>query len=145
MTEELCLSAGGKTQGQTTHQAATNAPPVVLNVSSDLSLLITRALILEHAGFVVRACSPERALPRLSEGDIRFDAVVLCHSIELDERVVLAERIRAGAPNLALVVMHLPGDHFDSSACDAVLMAQAGPEALVRAVRRALRRRAPTP
>lgn len=145
MTEELCLSAGGKTQGQSTRQTATNAPPVILSVSSDLSLLITRALILEHSGFVVRACSAERAIERLSEGDIRFDGALLCHSVVVDERVALAHRIRNVAPNLAIVLMNLPADHFDASVCDAVVMAQAGPEALVRAIRRALKRRAPTP
>jgi hypothetical protein len=144
MMEELCLSAGGKTQGQTTHQIARNVPPVILSVSTDLSLLITRALILEHGGFVVRACSPERAVERLSEGDIRFDGVLLCHSIDLDERVALAGHIRTAAPDLALVLMQLPGDHFDITICDDVVMAQAGPEALVAAIRRALSRRAPT-
>jgi hypothetical protein len=144
MVEELCLSAGGKTQGETTHRTASHVPPVILNVSTDLSLLITRGLILEHSGFVVRAFSPEHATERLAEGDIRFDGALLCHSIDVEQRVALAGRIRAVAPNLAIILMHLPGDSFDASVCDAVVMAQAGPEALVRAVRRALRRRAPT-
>jgi hypothetical protein len=68
-SDEECLSFGGKTQQVARENTASKVPRVILNMSADVSLLISRALLLESVGFVVRSCSPERALARLRQGD----------------------------------------------------------------------------
>jgi DNA-binding NtrC family response regulator len=111
-----------------------------MSSGDDPSLLSVRTLVLEHSGFAVVPCLPEKVLTTLSERD-DIQAVVLCHSIDLDERIELAEQMREASPNLAIVVMHRTNEAFDAANCDSVVESLAGPDALVRAVRRALKKR----
>jgi hypothetical protein len=104
-------------------------------------LLQSRKLILEHAGFDVVSCEAERAVAKLREDPRAMHAAVIGQSIDLDDRIAIAQEMRRIAEHLAIVLMHYPGDRFDASVCDSVVETLSPPDALVRAVRRALRRR----
>ena len=67
---------------------------IVLAVGLDLSLLSTRSLVLESAGYmVVPTSSVKEAVDRFQASD--FDLVVLCHSIPANDRERLTHLIRA--------------------------------------------------
>src|SRR3954447_9564256 len=96
----------------------TSRTPVVLSSGDDPKLLRIRTLVLENAGFDVVACTPEEVVRRLSERQ-DIQAAVLCHSIELGERVALARDMRRQFANVAIVMMYLADNMFDASDCDA--------------------------
>jgi CheY-like chemotaxis protein len=67
---------------------------VVLAVGFDLSLMRTRNLVLQSAGYIVESASSLReAVDRFQTGD--FDLVLLCHSIPTKDRDHLTCLIRA--------------------------------------------------
>jgi len=115
---------------------------VILSASVDPLLLRTRQLVLEHAGFDVLSCPPDQALSLLHGNPGKIYAVVLGHSIGLDSRIGMAFLIREIEPNVGIVMIHMPWDFFDASACDAIVEAPADPEKLIRAVRRAVKKHA---
>jgi len=67
---------------------------VVLAVGFDLSLMRTRTLVLQSAGYIVESASSlKEAVDRFQAGD--FDLVLLCHSIPMKDRDHLTCLIRA--------------------------------------------------
>jgi CheY-like chemotaxis protein len=71
---------------------------IVLAVGTDPSLLKTRNLVLQSAGYMVEsASSVKEAVDRFQSGD--FDLVLLCHSVPKKDRDRLTSLIRAsGSP-----------------------------------------------
>jgi CheY-like chemotaxis protein len=116
--------------------------PLILSTGSDEVLLLTRTMLLERAGYRVVTCFARDALRKLREAKGEIAGAVLGQSINVEERIELAREMRQIAPDLAIVLVHLPGDRFDASICDAVVETLSAPESLVRAVQRALKRRA---
>jgi hypothetical protein len=117
----------------------TDRTPIILSSGEDAGLLRTRSLVLQKAGFEVILRLPEEALLTLRKRD-DIQGVVLCHSIDVDERVELAQQMREVSPKLAIVMMHKVTDTFDASDCDSVVESLVQPEILVAAVRRALKK-----
>lgn len=75
---------------------------VILSVSHDPTLLSTRHMLLQSAGYIVEsASSVERAIRSLRNGD--FDLVVLCHSLPEEERARLMRGIRARGSSTPVV------------------------------------------
>ena len=67
---------------------------VVLAVGFDSSLMRTRSLVLQSAGYIVESASSLReAVDRFQTGD--FDLVLLCHSVPMKDRDHLTCLIRA--------------------------------------------------
>ena len=67
---------------------------VVLTVGFDSSLMRTRSLVLQSAGYIVESASSlKEAVARFRAGD--FDLVLLCHSIPMKDRDHLTCLIRA--------------------------------------------------
>jgi CheY-like chemotaxis protein len=67
---------------------------VVLAVGFDWSLMKTRSLVLQSAGYIVESASSlKEAANRFQAGD--FDLVLLCHSIPMKDRDHLTCLIRA--------------------------------------------------
>lgn len=67
---------------------------VVLAVGFDSSLMRTRSLVLQSAGYIVESASSlKEAVARFQTGD--FDLVLLCHSIPMEDRDHLTCLIRA--------------------------------------------------
>jgi CheY-like chemotaxis protein len=67
---------------------------VVLVVGFDSSLMRTRSLVLQSAGYIVESASSlKEAVDRFRVGD--FDLVLLCHSIPMKDRDHLTCLIRA--------------------------------------------------
>ena len=67
---------------------------VILTVGFDLSLMRTRSLVLQSAGYIVESASSlKEAVARFRAGD--FDLVLLCHSIPTKDRDHLTCLIRA--------------------------------------------------
>jgi CheY-like chemotaxis protein len=67
---------------------------IVLAVGTDPSLLKTRSLVLQSAGYMVEsASSVKEAVDRFQSGD--FDLVLLCHSVPRKDRDRLTSLIRA--------------------------------------------------
>ena len=67
---------------------------VVLAVGFDSSLMKTRSLVLQSAGYIVESASSlKEAVARFQAGD--FDLVLLCHSIPMKDRDHLTCLIRA--------------------------------------------------
>jgi CheY-like chemotaxis protein len=67
---------------------------IVLAVGTDPSLLKTRSLVLQSAGYMVEsASSVKEAVDRFQSGD--FDLVLQCHSVPRKDRDRLTSLIRA--------------------------------------------------
>jgi CheY-like chemotaxis protein len=67
---------------------------VILAVGFDPSLMRTRSLVLQSAGYIVESASSlKEAVTRFRGGD--FDLVLLCHSIPMKDRDQLTCLIRA--------------------------------------------------
>jgi CheY-like chemotaxis protein len=67
---------------------------VVLAVGFDSSLMRTRSLVLQSAGYIVASASSlKEAVARFQTGD--FDLVLLCHSIPMRDRDHLTCLIRS--------------------------------------------------
>ena len=67
---------------------------VILAVGFDSSLMRTRRLVLQSAGYIVESASSlKEAAARFQAGD--FDLVLLCHSIPIKDRDHLTCLIRA--------------------------------------------------
>jgi DNA-binding response OmpR family regulator len=90
---------------------------VILNLGHDLSLLSTRHMVLQSAGYLVESTSSiARALKSLHEGG--FGLVVVCHSLSDGERTYLKENIRqtgSAMPMIFLSAANAPDDSRSAS------------------------------
>ena len=81
----------------------------ILSISYDVSLLLTRKLLLEQMGFeVVSAEGFEVACDACEAENEKFDLVVLGHSIPRQdkERIITGVRRKCRPPILALLMAH---------------------------------------
>jgi CheY-like chemotaxis protein len=75
---------------------------IVLSVGFDPSLMRTRGLVLESAGYLVESASTlKEAADRFQSGD--FDLVLLCHSVPRKDRDRLTSLIRASGSRTPIV------------------------------------------
>jgi DNA-binding response OmpR family regulator len=87
---------------------------VMLNVSLDPALLETRTRVLQTAKFiVVPASSIAEATDKFLAGD--FDAVLVCHSISINDRRRLARMIHEHSPLTPIVLVSSTGIEKDAS------------------------------
>jgi PleD family two-component response regulator len=77
----------------------------ILHVEYDRSLLATRHVLLETAGFEVISCFDGRAAREVSTGSVNFDLFLVGHAASLHERTELVTWIRSNFPNVAVVVL----------------------------------------
>ena len=77
-------------------------PDIVLAIGFDPSLMTTRDLVLQSAGYaVVEASSLKEAVDHFQSGD--FDLVLLCHSVPAGGRERLTSLIRASGSRIPIV------------------------------------------
>jgi DNA-binding NtrC family response regulator len=112
-----------------------NQAPSILSISYDESLLQTRRLILESAGFAVTSALGYTQAMGHCKSRV-FDVVIIGHSIPFDVKESLLRTARA-QKRPAVVVLWRPGDG-ELSGADLHLDAWEGPEALVSTVRKAV-------
>jgi CheY-like chemotaxis protein len=75
---------------------------MVLAIGFDPSLMTTRMLVLQSAGYVVvRASSLKETVDHFQSGN--FDLVLLCHSVPATDRERLACLIRASGSRIPIV------------------------------------------
>lgn len=111
---------------------------VILNVSTNPSLLETRSLLLRAAGYiVVEQSSIKAAANEFLSGD--FDAVILCYSIAQEQRDRLVNLIRAQSPSTPILIITGRFGQFDRRV-DAVI--ENDPESLLQEVAAILSRAA---
>src|SRR4051812_40469350 len=80
---------------------------LLLSVGHDSALLAIRNLILASAGYtVVSASTPEEFVTRFFDGD--FDAVVLCDSLQEDQRERMAAIVHDHSPSTPVILMRKP-------------------------------------
>jgi CheY-like chemotaxis protein len=85
----------------------TNSPRKkrILHVEFDRTLLTTRHVLLETAGFEVVSCFSGMAAREVSTSSARFDLFLLGHATSVQERAELATWIRARFPEIVVVVL----------------------------------------
>src|SRR5580693_4664431 len=109
-------------------------PEIVLAVGFDLSLMTTRDLVLQSAGYVVvEASSLEEAVDHFQSGD--FDLVLLCHSVPAGDRERLASLIRASGSRIPIVSIATSLGECDAFANSTL---EDGPNKFVAGIRDAL-------
>lgn len=110
-------------------------PKRILSTSRNATVLRTRNLVLQSAGYDVTTTRDPKEFTNFIEKE-SFDAVVMGDSIDLAERVELASKIAASKPSLPLVIFFrtpaeaqqlLPYAHTLIGSLD-------GPERLIAAV-----------
>jgi CheY-like chemotaxis protein len=75
---------------------------IVLSIGFDPSLLETRSLVLQSAGYMVESASSlKEAVNRFQSGD--FDLVLLCRSVPRKDRDHLTSLIRASGSRIPIV------------------------------------------
>jgi hypothetical protein len=118
----------------------------VLQIGGDELLLQTRAAILRHAGFSVESCfvtnRPDSAhfcLERYFETDPdkpKFQAVILCHTLESERCMAIAAEARREEPGIKIVVLEaLDGPRVPPNLYDLSVACKYGPAAMVRLVK----------
>ena len=108
----------------------------VLVVSADVNIRHTKIFMLEREGYLVQAVESRGQAEQLLSL-VKFDAVILDHTLKRNDRMELVRRIRDVDPNTRILVLHKSGAdcgadlHFDS---------REGPDALLSRVRMLLGR-----
>ncbi len=98
-------------------------------VSPDVSLLLTRKLLLEQMGFeVVSAEGFEVACDACEAENEKFDLVVLGHSIPRQdkERIITGVRRKCRSPILALLMAHESSVRGADRSVDALVSSEIG-------------------
>ena len=109
----------------------------VLLFTRDLSLMLTRTLLLERDGFTVMSASEMRefraCLLRRS-----FDLILLCQSLSAEECESAADFAREHAPSARLLVMFTRIGKCIPDHADVLLDAHAGPKVFLETAQRML-------
>jgi len=116
---------------QSSNTAAARGKPKILSVSNDDSVLRTRSMVLQNAGYNV--CGVEdygQAVDRCSAAN--FDVAVLGASLPYDDRIALAAEVKKRWP-ATHVVMYCRIHELPAYA-DAVIDPFDGPGALLFAI-----------
>jgi DNA-binding response OmpR family regulator len=81
---------------------------IILNISSEASLLQTRTAILEQAGFSVISASDYRQVVAACESQA-LNLAIIGHSLDVNERKRVASTIRDKCPNVPVVALYKLG------------------------------------
>jgi FixJ family two-component response regulator len=112
--------------------------PRVLSLGLDESLLRSRQLLLESAGFdVISHTDVEGTVP---DFDYDVQVCVLGQTIPLRRRLTLAAKIRERLPAVGIVFVYFGNETFDASNLDSLVRTPADPDKLITAVERAIRK-----
>lgn len=107
----------------------------ILHVEYDRSLLATRHVLLETAGFEVISCFSGTAAREISTGSAHFDLFLLGHAASLAERSDLVLWVRSNFPGIPILALR-SRDTDTSPAAAAGALAE--PQELLAAVMDAL-------
>lgn len=116
---------------QSSNTAVARSKPKVLSVCNDDSVLRTRGMVLQNAGYSV-ACAEDygQAVDQCASGD--FDVAVLSASLPYDDRIALAAEMKKRWP-ATHVIMYCRIHELPAYA-DAVIDPFDGPGALLFAI-----------
>jgi DNA-binding response OmpR family regulator len=108
---------------------------IVLNVSSEESLLATRAAILQNMGYNVLSATN---LPQVEHAckHKKIAAVIVGHSLPRNEKQRIITTVRDRCPAGTPVIGLYRSSPDEVAGTDEAISAQDGPEALVAALRR---------
>lgn len=98
----------------------------ILSIGDDQTLLFTRGLVLESAGFSVHSVSSREM--RIRQEIQMFDLVLICHSVEKDQVHSLAESLKSAFPLLPIVLI---SSGFPASVTAVEEIAPFGPQDLL--------------
>jgi DNA-binding response OmpR family regulator len=105
----------------------------ILSISYDLSLLTTRQMLLEQAGYhAISALGFTDAIERCREG--KFDLAIIGHSIPRNDKRVIVQEIRQSSKSPVLSLYKSTEGPLES--VDYALDANEGPNALLNTVNR---------
>lgn len=103
----------------------------ILSICDDVTLGLSRQLILENAGYLT--ATTESIVPLSVFYVRRFDAAVICQSVNRQHALQLAEKLHRYHPAIRVLRISLLGS--DDDICyDAICDAPIGPESLFRAI-----------
>ena len=112
----------------------------VLLIGKHRELALYRAEVLRHSGFsVLIPGTRQEALDTIRAGDI--DAVILSYTLAADSVEELAEMVRQYCPECVLVTISQDKTLDRRINPDAIVLADHGPQALLGALQRLLRKR----
>jgi hypothetical protein len=117
--------------------AAKNAASDVLLIGRDQDLLKYREQVLRWAELTthVICLSPDQDIPSVRNARV----AILCHSLSVEERRLVAARLRSGHPRMRIIALDTHARKVSEPArYDDVLDNLTGPEALIRTVRQHL-------
>ena len=110
------------------------APASILIYGLDPTLLLTRCLLLENAGFRVAAVQDANlATEALSHQPIELS--ILCHTLSLAECEAILAKVHSLRPETKVVLLETRGDERLISGNDSVLNVFDGPEKLLMTVK----------
>ncbi|MFL6300230.1 MAG: hypothetical protein ACJ71N_06445 [Terriglobales bacterium] len=109
----------------------------VLCIAYDAALLHTRQVILQDAGFAVTPALGFAEALELCKGDPKFDLILMGHVIPSKDKTALIGTLREHSCKAPVLSIRKRGDEPLPEAEFSVDAAE-GPEALVKAVQRAL-------
>lgn len=116
---------------QSSNTAVAKSKPRVLSVCSDSSVLRTRGMVLQNAGYCVSSAEDcGQAVDQCASSN--FDVAVLSASLPYDDRIALAAEVKKRWPATHVVMycqIHEPPAH-----ADAVIDPFDGPGALLVAI-----------
>lgn len=116
---------------------------LVLNVGHDPVLLNTRASVLRAAGYLVESASTlQQTIRQFRSGD--FDVVVLCHSVDLEERTRLISLIRASGSLIPVISVAAFADGQYQGPSSWITI-ESNPKKLLRGIEKVLDRAAQPP
>lgn len=95
---------GGNTNGMPKLESASRRKRI-LHVEFDRTLLATRHVLLETAGFEVISCFSGTAAREVSTGNVHFDLFLLGHAASVAERTDLVIWMKSQLPGVAVVVL----------------------------------------
>lgn len=91
----------------------------LLSVGYDPILMPVRSMLLHQAGYkVIEARSLGEALKRIKAGN--FDLLLICHTVDEDERDLMIEALRFSAPVIPILCLSTTPEYSDlncSAAC----------------------------
>ncbi len=100
---------------QSSNTAAARSKPKILSVGNDGSVLRTRGMVLQNAGYSVSSAEDcVQAVNQCSANN--FDVAVLSASLPYDDRIALAEEVKKRWPDTHVVMycrIHEPPAHAD--------------------------------
>ena len=115
------------------------APPNILSVGNNPSLMSSRTLILRSAGYLVEeAHTVDKAINLVAEDFI--DAMLICHTVPRNDQQVLISAARRKRSLMPILCLRSYAYESVAKTCIAV---DNEPEALLNAVRKALIRLRP--